>query len=66
MEKMPEVLIDSSEIIDDFDKHFKVSAGPGAGKTFWLANHVINVVRKSNRLHSCAKILCISYTNIAC
>jgi DNA helicase II / ATP-dependent DNA helicase PcrA len=58
-------LISSEYILDDFDHHFKVIAGPGAGKTYWLTNHIKNVVRKSDKLNSVSKIACITYTNVA-
>lgn len=45
------------------DCHFKVMAGPGAGKTHWLINHVKNVLAHSDRLGKCGKIACITYTN---
>jgi DNA helicase-2/ATP-dependent DNA helicase PcrA len=46
------------------ETHFKISAGPGAGKTYWLVNHILNVLYNSNRLSNCKKIACITYTNI--
>lgn len=45
------------------DCHFKVMAGPGAGKTHWLINHVKNVLAHSDRLGKCGKIACVTYTN---
>ena len=63
-EKRP-TIISSDDIIQDFDSHIKVSAGPGAGKTTWLVGHILHVVRASKRLHKAAKIVCISYTNAA-
>ena len=45
------------------EKKFKVEAGPGAGKTEFLANHIRNVVRTSNRLSRTRKVACITYTN---
>lgn len=47
------------------ENHFKVSAGPGAGKTYWLINHIKNVLANSDRLHKTRKIACITYTNTA-
>lgn len=48
------------------DCHFKVKAGPGAGKTHWLINHINNVLAHSGkRLGKCGKIACITYTNVA-
>ena len=31
-------LIDSDFIVEDIETPFKVVAGPGAGKTYWLAS----------------------------
>jgi DNA helicase II / ATP-dependent DNA helicase PcrA len=49
----------------EIEQHFRVSAGPGAGKTYWLANHIKNVLHKSERLCATRKIACITYTNVA-
>jgi DNA helicase II / ATP-dependent DNA helicase PcrA len=57
-------LKDSHEKID-IEHHFKVNAGPGAGKTTWLVNHIKNVVQHSDRIGNVRKIACITYTNIA-
>lgn len=46
------------------DESFKVSAGPGAGKTFWLINHIKNVVSNSHKLDVVKKVACITYTNV--
>lgn len=46
------------------EHHFRVSAGPGAGKTHWLVEHIKNVLHKSTRLEKTRKIACITYTNI--
>lgn len=54
----------SSEDWIPVDCHFKVTAGPGAGKTHWLINHVKNVLAHSDRLGKCGKIACITYTNV--
>lgn len=54
----------SSEDKIPIDCHFKVTAGPGAGKTHWLINHVKNVLTHSDRLGKCGKIACITYTNV--
>lgn len=61
----PTNAITSDQIIKDWDAPFRVLAGPGAGKTFWLANHIAHVVRHSSRLHALARVACISYTNVA-
>jgi DNA helicase-2/ATP-dependent DNA helicase PcrA len=47
------------------DRHARVTAGPGAGKTYWLAGHIKNVLRRSKKLHINARVAVISYTNIA-
>lgn len=54
----------SSEDRIPVDCHFKVTAGPGAGKTHWLINHIKNVLAHSDRLGKCGKIACITYTNV--
>lgn len=59
------IQIDSNKRLDDIEHHFKVSAGPGAGKTHWLVQHIRNVLHNSNRLSKIRKIACITYTNIA-
>lgn len=48
----------------NFEKHFKVIAGPGAGKTKFLIGHIKNVLHNSNRLGRNRKIACITYTNV--
>lgn len=58
------ITISSSDQIQ-LEQHFKVSAGPGAGKTHWLVNHIKNTVKNSLRLEKSRKIACITYTNIA-
>lgn len=49
----------------NIEHHFKVNAGPGAGKTTWLINHIKNVVQHSTRLGKVRKVACITYTNVA-
>lgn len=49
----------------DIDHHFKVIAGPGAGKTRFLIGHIRNVLCNSNRLGRNRRIACITYTNVA-
>ena len=51
-------------MLDDIEHHFKVVAGPGAGKTRWLSNHIRNVLSNSARLNKCRNIACITYTNV--
>lgn len=55
----------TSDMLIEIEQHFRVSAGPGAGKTYWLANHIKNVLHHSERLCASRKIACITYTNIA-
>jgi len=57
--------IASESLLIDIERHFRVSAGPGAGKTHWLVEHIRNVLHRSNRLGKTRKIACITYTNIA-
>lgn len=47
------------------DKSFKIEAGPGAGKTEFLVNHIKNVLQNSNLLGCTRKVTCITYTNTA-
>jgi len=56
--------INSDSWLIDIEQNFRVSAGPGAGKTHWLIEHVQNVLRRSKRLTKGRKIACITYTNI--
>lgn len=58
------ITISSSDHIQ-LEQHFKVIAGPGAGKTHWLVNHIKNTIKNSLRLEKTRKIACITYTNIA-
>ena len=62
---MPINRIASDSLLIDIEHHFRVSAGPGAGKTYWLVEHIRNVLHRSNRLGKSRKIACITYTNIA-
>lgn len=57
--------ISADDRITDLETHYKVSAGPGAGKTRWLINHIKNVLNNSTRLSNNRKIACITYTNVA-
>jgi len=47
------------------DRHARITAGPGAGKTYWLVGHIKNVLRRSKKLHINARVAVISYTNVA-
>lgn len=55
----------SSDRLDDIEHHFRVTAGPGSGKTHWLIGHVRQVAQESQRITPCSRIGVISYTNIA-
>lgn len=57
--------ITSEYTMKDLDTHFKITAGPGAGKTYWLVKHIKNVLNNSTKLLSTSKIACITYTNVA-
>jgi DNA helicase-2/ATP-dependent DNA helicase PcrA len=54
----------NSESLINIEKHFKITAGPGAGKTKFLISHIKNVLHNSNRLGRNRKIACITYTNV--
>src|SRR5690606_1139315 len=58
-------IIDANHQLSDIESHFKVYAGPGAGKTRFLVNHIKNILNKSKRLLICRKIACITFTNVA-
>ena len=57
--------ISSDSELTDFDHHFRVIAGPGAGKTYWLIKNIRNILRNSPRVSSTSRIACITYTNVA-
>lgn len=54
----------SSDSQIDINHHFRVSAGPGAGKTHWLSLHVSHVLKASKCLGKMGKVACLSYTNV--
>lgn len=56
--------IDSNSTLPIIDINFRISAGPGAGKTYWLIGHIHSVLRGSTRLGKSGKIACITYTNV--
>lgn len=58
-------VITSDTLLLHTDRHARVVAGPGAGKTYWLAEHCKNVIQRSRKIHLHARIAVISYTNIA-
>lgn len=57
-------IIITSEQNISINEPFKVCAGPGAGKTHWLINHIKNVVSNSHKLDVVKKVACITYTNV--
>ncbi|WP_206458278.1 ATP-dependent helicase [Anaerovorax sp. IOR16] len=56
-------LKDSDERIN-ISNHFKIVAGPGAGKTRFLINHINHIIEKSDKISDIRKIACITYTNV--
>ncbi|MHB1684385.1 MAG: UvrD-helicase domain-containing protein [Bacilli bacterium] len=58
-------VIESSNALINIDQNFKIVAGPGAGKTYWIVNHIKQVLGFSSRLFSGARVACISYTTVA-
>ncbi len=58
-------MIITSKAIISIEQDFKVEAGPGAGKTEFLVNHIKNVIQNSTRLSCARKVACITYTNTA-
>jgi len=64
---MNELRIKSNEDLKivDTNHHFRVFAGPGAGKTYLIIENIKNIVRDSPTLNRDRKILCITYTNVA-
>lgn len=57
--------ITSDDQLDDVESPFRILAGPGAGKTYWLIHHIKDVIERSNRLGPNQRIACISYTRVA-
>ncbi|MFA1710261.1 UvrD-helicase domain-containing protein [Peribacillus frigoritolerans] len=47
------------------DNNFKLYAGPGAGKTTFLTNHIRHILKSSKKLKKTRQIACITYTNTA-
>ncbi len=60
---LAEGLKDSKQKID-INNPFKIVAGPGAGKTTFLVNHIRNIIENSNKISVLRKIACITYTNV--
>lgn len=59
------ITLENSDQLIDIDENFKLTAGPGSGKTRFLINHIKNVISNSNKLKNGRKIACITHTNIA-
>lgn len=61
--------IESSQLINIYQDNFnfKVYAGPGAGKTYFLVQNIKDIIENSKKLkdNQIRKILCITYTNAA-
>ncbi|PDY38425.1 DNA helicase [Bacillus wiedmannii] len=57
--------LENSNSIIPIDEHFKLYAGPGAGKTTFLTNHIKRILHQSTKLGKAKKIACITYTNTA-
>ena len=57
------VVITSDDSID-IDQNFRISAGPGAGKTRRLVRHIQHILADSRRLDRTRKIACVTYTNV--
>lgn len=57
--------IESDTLLEDVEHHFRVWAGPGAGKTHWLVGHIKNALHKTERITPASRLACISYTNVA-
>lgn len=60
---LAECLVDSNQRID-INNNFKIVAGPGAGKTTFLVNHIKNIIDNSFKISALRKIACITYTNV--
>src|SRR5699024_6037932 len=56
-------LSSSYDFLESIEEHFKLEAGPGSGKTTFIANHVKRILLESERLKKTRKVACITYTN---
>lgn len=61
--KMADIITATTQI--SICGNFRLKAGPGAGKTEFLINHIKTVLDKSDKLTNARKIACITYTNTA-
>ncbi len=52
---------------DQLNNHFKVYAGPGAGKTYFLVQNIKNIITRNKKIieSKSRKLACITYTNSA-
>lgn len=61
--------ITSGDILssEQLSQHFKIFAGPGAGKTHFLVENVKNIITKDSLItdSKVRRVLCITYTNAA-
>ena len=64
---MVEIINSNQDLkIYENEKHFKVFAGPGAGKTHLIIENIKSIIQNSKKVdQDLRKILCITYTNIA-
>lgn len=61
-----EIMSSDNLFIYNNNKHLKIYAGPGAGKTHLLIENIKQMVEHSHKLKSnFRKILCVTYTNVA-
>lgn len=58
------IKLESSKDFVPIENHFKLYAGPGAGKTTFLTKHIYRILEHSNKISKAKKIACITYTNI--
>ncbi|MCY9009114.1 ATP-dependent helicase [Bacillus inaquosorum] len=58
------VKLNSSTDEVPINNNFKLYAGPGAGKTTFLINHIRKILSSSTKLKKTKKIACITYTNV--
>lgn len=56
--------ITSETRLPDPNINFRVSAGPGAGKTHWLVHHILEIIKRPELLGKNRKLACLTYTHI--
>lgn len=61
---MKENIKELPKTLENINVPFKISAGPGGGKTTWLVGHIQDILRHSDRLGKICKIACITHTRI--